>query len=360
MAQKSLCVTYFLWLVGGVFGLHHFYLGRDFQALIWWMFCGGYFGAGLLRDLWRIPEYVRDANNDPSYLEQLAEKMRASQIPNNSYVRNFGQFIVSDAFGHLMYGAIPFELIPEYLHQYVILLTVPLAVSIGVYLVGNVGRHEGELLAATKGAYLTIPVYFIIDLPIGLTSFASCFYFNTFSKRWRRTPPPKQAVWRRLRFLSICGLIYLSLWGSWFYFNCSVTKDQEQVKCRDAAKHFFKSPICQEFIYVMTEIWRCLHEQGWREVWRITIAALDPTGETNALRVLGLKSTVTQQEITLQYRKLSRTWHPDKHQDPVQKQIAEEKFIEIQQAYEILSKIKSQRVAQNVKDPQHDSEKIEL
>ncbi|GBN39529.1 hypothetical protein AVEN_271009-1 [Araneus ventricosus] len=66
--------------------------------------------------------------------------------------------------------------------------------------------------------------------------------------------------------------------------------------------------------------------------------------------VLGLDGSPTQQEITARYRKLSREWHPDKHKDPEQKQIAQEKFIEIQQAYEILSKMKSGRVAQNVKN----------
>ena len=50
------------WLLGGWLGLHHFYLGRDKQALVWWCLPGGYFGLGWFRDLWRIPEYVREAN----------------------------------------------------------------------------------------------------------------------------------------------------------------------------------------------------------------------------------------------------------------------------------------------------------
>ena len=60
--MASLCVTYLLWLLGGWLGLHHFYLGRDKQALVWWCLPGGYFGLGWFRDLWRIPEYVREAN----------------------------------------------------------------------------------------------------------------------------------------------------------------------------------------------------------------------------------------------------------------------------------------------------------
>ena len=42
---------------------------------------GGYFGAGWFRDLWRIPEYVKDANNDPSYLSLLSNKMREMPRP---------------------------------------------------------------------------------------------------------------------------------------------------------------------------------------------------------------------------------------------------------------------------------------
>ena len=101
---KSLILTYLLWLCGGFLGLHHFYLGRDKQAFIWWCFpgacalnelnsfklqlmtfyfgfTGGYFGAGWFRDLWRIPEYVREANDDPDHLRWLAEKMRRREHP---------------------------------------------------------------------------------------------------------------------------------------------------------------------------------------------------------------------------------------------------------------------------------------
>jgi len=73
---KSLCLTYFFWLVGGWFGLHHIYLGRDRHAFLIWSTAAGYLGLGLLRDLWRIPTYVKDANNDPTYLEELTRKMR--------------------------------------------------------------------------------------------------------------------------------------------------------------------------------------------------------------------------------------------------------------------------------------------
>jgi TM2 domain-containing membrane protein YozV len=76
MTRKSVCVTYLLWLIGGWFGLHQIYLRRDRHAFLIWSSAAGYLGFGLLRDLWRIPEYVKDANEDPGYMEELIKNMK--------------------------------------------------------------------------------------------------------------------------------------------------------------------------------------------------------------------------------------------------------------------------------------------
>lgn len=70
-SKKSICLAYFLWLCGGWCGLHHLYLGRDRHGFLIWSTAAGYLGFGLLRDLWRIPEYVRDANEDSAFVKQI-------------------------------------------------------------------------------------------------------------------------------------------------------------------------------------------------------------------------------------------------------------------------------------------------
>ncbi|KAL4673934.1 hypothetical protein H8959_017868 [Pygathrix nigripes] len=50
-------------------------------------------------------------------------------------------------------------------------------------------------------------------------------------------------------------------------------------------------------------------------------------------RVLGVSRTASQADIKKAYKKLAREWHPDKNKDPG----AEDKFIQISKAYEILS-----------------------
>ena len=76
MGRKSVCLTYLFWLIGGWFGLHQIYLRRDRHAFLIWSSAAGYLGFGLIRDLWRIPEYVRDANEEPVYMEELIKTMR--------------------------------------------------------------------------------------------------------------------------------------------------------------------------------------------------------------------------------------------------------------------------------------------
>lgn len=77
--NKSKALTYLLWLVGGVCGLHHFYLGRDLQGVLWWCTFGGYFGFGWLRDVFYIGEYVADANKDEKYMKKVDYMVRVHE-----------------------------------------------------------------------------------------------------------------------------------------------------------------------------------------------------------------------------------------------------------------------------------------
>jgi len=52
-------------------------------------------------------------------------------------------------------------------------------------------------------------------------------------------------------------------------------------------------------------------------------------------RILGVPKTATPQQLKKAYRKKSMTWHPDKNQD--KKEYAQKKFVEIGEAYEVLS-----------------------
>jgi DnaJ family protein C protein 22 len=66
-------------------------------------------------------------------------------------------------------------------------------------------------------------------------------------------------------------------------------------------------------------------------------------------QVLGVSKTASQSEITTKWRNLSREFHPDKIKDPAERAAAQDRFMEIQQAYEVLSKMRSKRTSRNKK-----------
>lgn len=79
---KSKLTAYFLWLIGGILGLHHFYLGRDLHGFLWCCTLGGYFGFGWIRDIFFISEYVAEANEDKEYLKKMKETIKNNKKVN--------------------------------------------------------------------------------------------------------------------------------------------------------------------------------------------------------------------------------------------------------------------------------------
>ena len=67
----------------------------------------------------------------------------------------------------------------------------------------------------------------------------------------------------------------------------------------------------------------------------------------NPYEVLGVPENASDEEIKKAYRKLSRKYHPDANVNNPNKAQAEEKFKEIQQAYQQIMKEKEQWYTQS-------------
>ena len=358
MGHKNVCVAYVLWLFGGYFGLHHFYLRRYKQAFVWFCLPGGYFGAGWFRDFFRIPEYVRDANDDPDYLRRLAEKMRKTPKPPFSIVRFLGQLVCGNMFAVAVSLAVPnnkdagmdLNLLPK--------LLAPFATAVGIWLVGNIGREKGAIWPPIVACYLASPALQFLGIGnAALVSVAGIIVFNWKSKQWRRTPREPLPLWKILLILTLCGALYCSLWASYVYFNMRiVTKDGDEIPVRDAFGNFIKSPAFQQFSENAKHLWRHAWEHGFWSTLHALIESLDPLGEKNALKVLNLEKGASQDEIRARYRELSKKWHPDRVKEQEKKAEAHEKFVEIQQAYEKLSDIKTRRARQNKRSHEAEEE----
>jgi len=187
-----------------------------------------------------------------------------------------------------------------------------------------------------------------------------------FRRSWR-VSPSSSAVWpwwRRLLVLSLCGLLYGGLWSSYLYHNAEVVHNGDKIKLRDAVGNFMKSPAVQEFWRNLVLLWSHLQHNGFWSTWSQLLESLDPFGEKNALRVLGLSKGATQDEIRAKYRELSKVHHPDKVKgNDKDKEEAQQKFVGIQQAYEKLSTLKKSRAKANKKserDPNESSGDVKI
>uniref|UniRef100_T1IIK8 DnaJ homolog subfamily C member 22 n=1 Tax=Strigamia maritima TaxID=126957 RepID=T1IIK8_STRMM len=352
--KKRIWIAYLLWFLFGWWGLHHMYLRRDRQAILWFTLFGGYFGLGWFRDIWCIPSYVKDANDDPDFLNQLNKKReKHPEKPPFSYFHLICEMVVGNTFSWLFAAAVPQEKIYGQDISWLVHVVAPFALALGVHTVGNIGRQKGGLVVPLLSAYGSYIFAIIINVPPPWTMALSCAStFENRSKRWRlKTEYKKKST--RFFILSGCFLIYIALLSSYLYFNAEMTDNSgDRVKVRDAIENFLESPIWKEFVFELGQLYNFVKAHGFYKVWEELINRMDLQGENNALKVLGVPSSATQEQITLAYRKLSRKWHPDKHKNPADKLIAQEKFMQIQQSYERLSDLKSRRQQKN----RHDDE----
>lgn len=130
--QKSLLVAYLLWAFGGFFGLHHIYLHRDAHAFVHWCTFAGYFGIGWIVDAFKLPEMVRDCNEDPAFVKQFIEKLKYNRQPPFSTYRFLGEICVAFLFGQVAMIAIPespvYGIDFSFIHW-----IIPLGIALGAY-----------------------------------------------------------------------------------------------------------------------------------------------------------------------------------------------------------------------------------
>lgn len=362
-SQKSVFITYVLWLFGGFLGLHHLYLHRDRHAFLIWCSLGGFAGIGWFLDVFKIPEYVRDANEDPVFISKFVEKLRKYPRPPFSAIRFTAAVCTSYMFGQLVMLSIPPDEVMGINFRF-LLWTVPFFAALGVWVVGNIGREKGNLKPCLTYAYLFYLLrYVIYDESFWFTGmvFAAAGAFDNNSKEWRREPLKRHTKLRRTLNLGSCVVMYLAIFSVYLYFNGKVTdSDGEEVPFFEAVKNFLKSSMWTDLKQTCIDLWTFAQHNGWGEIWRQIIESIDADGEQNAYKVLGLGPTATQSEITSVWRKMSREFHPDKVKDESLRREAQEKFMEIQQAYEVLSKIKSKRRSKNKKYKPDEDVQIEL
>lgn len=267
------------------------------------------------------------------------------------------RFVTENAVAYLwaeiFRNAIPGDEIYGINFRHLLILT-PLVVALGVWTIGNIGREQGSIWIALCSAYLLYPTLTYIgddNMWVFLMVVAASLSFDTFSKQWRLKPRKRKNIIQRIFYLGLAAALYTFLLGSYLCFNAVVTDSEgEEIKLSEAIQHFLTSPIWLDLKASLEATWNQAKHQGFWATWAQLIDLTDPRGEINAYKILGLSQTATQAEVTSRWRALSRDNHPDKIKGTEEeRRQAQEKFMEIQQAYEILSKAKNRRQRRNRK-----------
>lgn len=337
--------AYIRWLFGGIFGLHHFYLGRDHHALLTIATFGGFFGLGLIRDLWRIPEYVKEANQDYCYLEKMSQLRTQHRRPPTTWLRQMAMITVGNLFGILFNYSIPREIFglknSIYIHQ----LLYPFISAFGVWAVGSVGHQECPIWKPVFASYLSmIPAKALNRFfqSVTLDSFctlSACVAFH-WTKKWRVNRTQTRS--ERCIKLTIV-MVYLALWTSWLYFECTAIDSLgEPVKCRKIIHDVMTDdPLNQmlEFSVIVIELIRNMPEiiEQIRKIKPIDIFnVIATTDRSKNLAILGLTESATQEDIVNRWKTLARQLHPDTVRSDVEKAEMSKRFIEVSNAYKKL------------------------
>ncbi|XP_068609641.1 dnaJ homolog subfamily C member 22 [Brachionichthys hirsutus] len=327
---KSKRVAYALWALGGPLGLHHLYLGRDSHALLW-MFTLGGFGFGWVREAFRIPTYVHEANQDT---EKKRRRPPSVVPPPVSPVRFAGQVCVGIYFGTI-------ALIGLNSLQFFYLIVLPLSVGAGVHLVSIAG-HQTSNLQKTLTTCLLISALFygstLSPLPISLGASVTAAQYRGFKPP--ETSGHTQELGPRLYRLGLAWLAFSAPVGYCVFHNTTATLYYLSDCVAALLDVLWFLPWLRnvlEYILLMPYRLFCFitgggyYEETWRRVLQILLHEYTER-EIEALQLLSLEAEASPEDITRSYRELAKTWHPDHNPS----KDAEAMFMKIHEAYEVL------------------------
>lgn len=336
-AKVRLSTAYLLWLFGGLCGWHHAYLGRPQQALVWFGTLGG-FGVGWIRDGFLLPYYVslaRSDPNDPVVRIRYATMEARKGVPPLSLLRIAMMAIVSDVFGKIN-SCLHKGLGAEVIDGIIGLALRSLGIVIGALCVGNIGEETVDLQTI---------VYLCVCLLVGTIGgfpVLATVVCATRSRKYRPSMVPQGTVTHRFKkHFFACGVLVF-VFALAIYNHGYINFNGQKIYAHEAFYNALNSDFFKEFRF---EEFR---QQSRNERSNYLKQTLDIKGERAACRALGVPVDATFAEIKTAYKSLALQYHPDKigiDATAREKQKANEQFLKVQEAFEVLTEIEQQKKA---------------
>ena len=355
--KVTLSTAYLYWLFGGLWGFHHAYLGRTTQALLWYS-SFGYFGIGWLRDAFMLPYYVRLARSGPDADNRIREaSIEATEgIPKWSVLRLVAMHFFGLYFswtvsctvaleGFTLWGPTAFQTI------YSILAAI--GGSIGVGFVASIGEETIDT-AGGKKSYEWIKlmtVCLVVSLVKGpLSPVTAGMIYATYARKYRPSMVPKGRHSKRVGNHVLCCATFTCILLLAIHNHGHVNVVGRQIFISDVVRNAFNSDFWQQFNFQDFQKSGGAQEEGYYSYFEQT---MDLNGNRAARRSLGVRSDATYDEIKSAYKDLALQFHPDKiGSGATAKEVglAKTRFLEVQGAYETLSKFEKETKKQKHND----------
>ena len=264
---KSVITAYILWLVGGLFGLHHVYLERDKQAFISFSTLGGFL-IGLLNDLYRMPDYVREANQDVEFMKQFDKIKSQLKVPAFFTSKTLKCVCVGSFFSYVT----AYSISPESDHifiYYSMQLVVPFVVAFVVYLAGTEGPVECEFKWPLLGSCIGHLTYNLLDFEkFYLYSAVLTTLFLEWNIKWdanyyKNKKNIKKSMFKRALALSVLSCLYVILLSLFVWNNASLTSvNGERVPLKESVKEYFQSEKFSKLYDGLNVLWNFYKAHG--------------------------------------------------------------------------------------------------
>lgn len=344
--MKKYCLATFLfWLFGGWWGLHHFYLGRDKQGFLWATSCGGFI-VGWLKDFSSLARYTEEAN------EKYPLKLSKRPSVFSEMHRMLAMLIFSLFYRTIVANAVPTS-VPSY--NLIVLFVAPVGTAFGAYMVSNVSHISLSYKYPLIAAYVTEALFGVahlmwadsnIVLVCTITCAACLFGWRERQEKIKMTKCKRFGLWFGL------GLFVMFLLGSYGYHNAEVYVEEldGNVKLSHVFRVYFASEKWAELKQVISEaIWIFIETGDFEQVFDRFSDDVAKSQVRNALRVLGFNKDVEVDDISLTdlktaYKLGAKKWHPDKVSNPEMKEEAQNRFMEIKEAHELLERMIKRRM----------------